>query len=81
MGAMWGKNSTDPILRALRVISVISFLILVSVVVLDQGRPPDLPLTALLVGAVLLQLGYEVIVPGLSRRRNGNGEEKKTDGE
>lgn len=63
---LWGGR--DPLLRWLRVLAVVAFLGLVVIVVLDPVRGDDLPLVALLSGAVLLQLGYEVAVPGLSKR-------------
>jgi hypothetical protein len=50
--------------------SVIAFLALVIIVVLDPVRSGDVPLVALLSGAVLLQLGYEVAIPGLQRRED-----------
>jgi hypothetical protein len=74
------RTGRDPILRILRIVSVISFLIIMAIVILDNSRPNDLPLAALLAGAVLLQLGYEVVVPGLDRRfreRRDQKEEEK----
>lgn len=64
MSGLW--RSRDPLLRWLRALSVVAFLTLVVVVVLRSGAV-DIPLVALLSGAVLLQLGYEVIIPGLTR--------------
>lgn len=58
----WGDK--DPLIRWLRALSVLAILVLVIYVVLFR---PDLPLVALLMGAVLLQLGYEVAIPGLAR--------------
>jgi antibiotic biosynthesis monooxygenase (ABM) superfamily enzyme len=61
--------SHDPVLRWLRALAVLAVLMLVVLVVgvgVIADRPIDLPLVALLCGVVLLQLGYEVIVPGLS---------------
>jgi high-affinity Fe2+/Pb2+ permease len=65
MSGLWG--GPDPLVRWLRLISVVAFLVLIVVLVLDPTRSGDLPLQALLVGAILLQLGYEVAVPGLQR--------------
>lgn len=56
-------------LRTLRVIGVVAFLALVVIVVIDPDRADNLPLIGLLVGAVLLQLGYEVALPGIADRR------------
>ena len=61
------RQSPDPLIRWLRVISVVAFLALVALVVLDPIRSSNIPLAALLIGACLLQLGYEVVVPGLNR--------------
>ena len=63
------RSGRDPLLRWLRIISVIAFLGLITLVVLDPVRSSNIPLAALLVGACLLQLGYEVVVPGLTDRR------------
>ena len=67
MSLRWGS---DPLLRWLRVISIVAFLTLIVIVVLDPARASDLPLVGLLVGAILLQLGYEVVLPGITDRRS-----------
>jgi hypothetical protein len=64
---LWGGR--DPLVRWLRVVAVVAFLALLGVIVLDPIRGNDLPLVALLSGAVLLQLGYEVSVPFISKPR------------
>jgi hypothetical protein len=71
---LWGGR--DPLVRWLRVVSIVAFLGLVVIVVLDPVRGSDLPLVALLSGAVLLQLGYEVVIPGLSRPRKDDEDER-----
>ena len=72
MNLPWG--GPDKLLRWLRAISVMAFLTLVCVIVLDPARGSDLTLIALLSGAVLLQLGYEVVIPGITRRGKGDDE-------
>lgn len=64
----------DPLQRILRTISVLAFLILVGVLIVDKDRQTDIALDALLVGAILIQLGYDIAIPFLSgviERRNG----------
>lgn len=63
-GPSWG---TDPLLRWLRAISVVAGLILLSSLFIDRSHPPELALVLSLGGMILLQLGYEVFIPGLSR--------------
>ena len=63
----------DPVLRWLRVLAVLAILALVVLIVgvgVIANRPVDLPLVGLLLGVVLLQLGYEVIIPGLTRPKD-----------
>jgi hypothetical protein len=72
----------DPLLRWLRALSVISFLSLVILVVQTVLSRPEvnpndfLALAGLLAGAVLLQLGYEVTIPGLVKRAGSKAEDK-----
>lgn len=66
MAHLWGR---DPIVRWLRTFSVLAFLGLIIVVVLDPARASDTPLVALLAGVILVQLGYEIAIPGLTRIR------------
>lgn len=66
MSGTWGGK--DPLLRVLRAISILAFLVLIAVVVLDPGRTDATTLAPILAGAILLQLGYAVVVPGLSKR-------------
>lgn len=70
MSGSW--RGTDPLLRILRTISLIAFLGFLCVLVVDPGRNDNFPLLALLVGAVLIQLGYDVIlrIPGFIDRRD-----------
>lgn len=79
----------DPLNRALRVLSVVAFLGLIIVVVVDPDRSNNLALQSLLVGAILLQLGYDVALrlPDIISKRNSQvpqtpdnetGEEKRT---
>lgn len=68
----WGRDS---LLRWLRALSVLAFLALVVVVVLDPTRGNDLTLVALLSGATLLQLGYEVGIPLLGGRRKDDDDD------
>lgn len=66
----------DPILRWLRILSVIAslglFVSLIGSLVIDPSRDDNLPLDALLAGVILLQLGYDIFIPGLSRRAREN---------
>lgn len=66
----------DPILRWLRILSVIAslglFVSLIGSLVIDPSRDDNLPLDALLAGVILLQLGYDIFIPGLSRRTREN---------
>ena len=65
--------SHDPVLRWLRALAVLAVLALVVLIVgvgVIADRPIDLPLVALLCGVVLLQLGYEVIIPGLTKPKD-----------
>ena len=69
--------SRDPVLRWLRVLAVLAILGLVILIVgvgVIADRPIDLPLVALLCGVVLLQLGYEVIIPGLTKSKDDDDE-------
>ena len=69
--------SWDPVLRWLRVLAVLAILGLVILIVgvgVIAARPIDLPLVALLCGVVLLQLGYEVIIPGLTKPKDDDDE-------
>ncbi len=75
---VWGTG--DPILRWLRVLAVLAsiglFVSLIGALILDPTRDDNLPLDALLAGVVLLQLGYQVFIPGLSRRVQDNQDDK-----
>lgn len=74
--ARW--SGADPLVRVLRSISILALLGLLSLVVADRSRQNDWPLVALLVGAVVLQLGYDVAlrIPGiLEPRKNGDRDE------
>jgi hypothetical protein len=72
-------NGRDPLLRWLRVISILAFLAILVVVVLDPARAADTPLVALLSGAVLLQLGFEVVVPGFAKGARSADQEDEAD--
>lgn len=51
-------------------LAILALVVLVVGVGIVADRPIDLPLVALLCGVVLLQLGYEVIIPGLTKPRD-----------
>ena len=72
--------TTDPLLRAMRFISFFAFLALLSLVIIDPTRA-DNATRAMLIGAILLQLGFEVVVklPEVIARRRDNGQDKKGD--
>lgn len=51
----------DPLLRALRVIAIVSFLVLLAIITIDPERQ-DASLEFLLVGSILIALGYNAVV-------------------
>jgi hypothetical protein len=70
----------DPLLRALRTVSLVAFLALTALVIIDPSRA-DNPTRAMLIGAVLLQLGYEVVIklPQIVARRLDSGDKEDGD--
>lgn len=67
----WRKG-TDPLLRPLRAVTVVVFLVVFVVAALDGSRDVAelLPILGIAVGGALVLLGYESVVriPGISRR-------------
>jgi hypothetical protein len=80
-GPGWGGS--DPLLRALRAISLAAFLAIFVVVVADPDRAMNLALVAFLAGAILLQLGYDVAlrIPDLGPRPKPPEPEREPEGE
>lgn len=66
-GDGWG--GLDPVQRVLRAVAILAFLALLALVVIDPTRR-DATLDALLLGAILLALGYPVALklPGLAAK-------------
>lgn len=69
----------DPLVKALRVIAIISFLVLLGVVVL--GPNPDSSLAFLLAGSILISLGYNAIVrlPSFGAEKVGDKKPEDSD--
>ena len=63
----WRRECADPepidqLTRWLRALASVAFILLIVVLVLDPSRR-DISVLALLVGALALWLGYEVVLP------------------
>ncbi len=61
----------DPLLRALRALSVLAFIVLLFVVILTKDSV-DVTTVGFLVGAILIQLSYDALVgvPGVLNKRD-----------
>jgi hypothetical protein len=64
MSGQW--KAGDPVLRGLRVVATIAFLVMLAILVIDPGRR-DPTIVVLLFGSIMLALGFPVAlsVPGI----------------
>lgn len=74
--ADWPK---DPLLRALRAMSILAFIALLCYVVAVKEQV-DVTVVGFLVGAIIIQLGYDALVgvPGVVLKRAGGTADKET---
>lgn len=76
--ADWPK---DPLLRALRALSILAFIVLLFIV-LAVKQDVDVTTVGFLVGAILIQLSYDALVgvPGvISRRADASADKEAKD--
>lgn len=70
----------DPLLRVLRTFSVVAFIILLFIVLVFRDAH-DVTTVGFLIGAILIQLSYDVLIslPGAVSKRLGNDQKDKPD--